>query len=144
MFGFGYAVTRYTVLKKGIALVALPQAAIARPPVVLTSRLPSFVFSLTQMQAVPCLVGGRDVLACAPTGSGKTLSFMLPMILRLATGEPCAGCESRGRWRVQGGCGGCVGVGGGGGRGGLAPVSHARAARAGVFLGGHRVVVVAV
>jgi superfamily II DNA/RNA helicase len=44
-----------------------------------------------QMQAVPCLVGGRDVLACAPTGSGKTLAFMLPMILRLAAGGHVGG-----------------------------------------------------
>lgn len=36
-----------------------------------------------QMQAVPILVAGRDLLAAAPTGSGKTAAFVMPMILRL-------------------------------------------------------------
>lgn len=36
-----------------------------------------------QMQAVPILVTGRDLLAAAPTGSGKTAAFVMPMILRL-------------------------------------------------------------
>lgn len=36
-----------------------------------------------QMQAVPVLVDGRDVLATAPTGSGKTAAFVIPMILML-------------------------------------------------------------
>ena len=33
-----------------------------------------------QMQAVPCLSERRDVLGCAPTGSGKTGAFVLPAI----------------------------------------------------------------
>lgn len=36
-----------------------------------------------QMQAVPVLVAGRDLLAAAPTGSGKTAAFVIPMILKL-------------------------------------------------------------
>lgn len=36
-----------------------------------------------QMQAVPILVAGRDLLAAAPTGSGKTAAFVMPMILKL-------------------------------------------------------------
>ena len=36
-----------------------------------------------QMQAVPLLIGGREVLACAPTGSGKTAAFLIPMLARL-------------------------------------------------------------
>lgn len=46
-----------------------------------------------QMQAVPILVAGRDLLAAAPTGSGKTAAFVMPMILRLgvqrARSEAC-------------------------------------------------------
>jgi ATP-dependent RNA helicase DDX52/ROK1 len=34
-----------------------------------------------QMQAVPCLSERRDVLGCAPTGSGKTGAFVLPAIM---------------------------------------------------------------
>ena len=33
-----------------------------------------------QMQAVPLLMEGRDVLCCAPTGSGKTAAFVLPIL----------------------------------------------------------------
>lgn len=40
-----------------------------------------------QMQAVPVLVAGRDLLAAAPTGSGKTAAFVMPMILRLGGHE---------------------------------------------------------
>ena len=36
-----------------------------------------------QMQAVPLLLSGREVLACAPTGSGKTAAFLIPMLARL-------------------------------------------------------------
>ncbi|KAL9185490.1 hypothetical protein ACHAXT_003267 [Thalassiosira profunda] len=34
-----------------------------------------------QMQAVPSLVERRDVMGCAPTGSGKTGAFVLPAIM---------------------------------------------------------------
>ncbi|DAZ97836.1 TPA: hypothetical protein N0F65_002506 [Lagenidium giganteum] len=38
-----------------------------------------------QMQAIPSLVLGRDVLATAPTGSGKTAAFAIPMLANLGT-----------------------------------------------------------
>src|SRR5512147_558493 len=40
-----------------------------------------------QAQAVPHAVAGRDVLGIAQTGTGKTASFVLPMITRLETGR---------------------------------------------------------
>src|SRR6266446_819524 len=40
-----------------------------------------------QEQAIPHVKGGRDVLGCAQTGTGKTASFVLPMIDMLAAGR---------------------------------------------------------
>ena len=36
-----------------------------------------------QMQAMPVMLQGRQILACAPTGSGKTAAFLLPIIHHL-------------------------------------------------------------
>jgi superfamily II DNA/RNA helicase len=40
-----------------------------------------------QVQAIPVVLQGRDVLGCAQTGTGKTASFTLPMIDILAAGR---------------------------------------------------------
>ena len=40
-----------------------------------------------QVAAIPIAVTGRDVLGIAQTGTGKTASFVLPMITRLETGR---------------------------------------------------------
>lgn len=39
-----------------------------------------------QTQAIPPALAGRDVLACAMTGSGKTAAFVLPVLQRLMSG----------------------------------------------------------
>jgi ATP-dependent RNA helicase RhlE len=44
-----------------------------------------------QQQAIPFVLEGRDVLASAQTGTGKTAGFMLPLLQRLQTGPRPAG-----------------------------------------------------
>ncbi|MGE0251607.1 MAG: DEAD/DEAH box helicase [Dongiaceae bacterium] len=43
-----------------------------------------------QEQAIPQVLYGRDLVACAQTGTGKTASFILPMIDILSSGRPKA------------------------------------------------------
>src|SRR3954453_23556398 len=44
-----------------------------------------------QKEAIGPAMEGRDVLACAATGSGKTAAFMLPIIHKLMTTPPAPG-----------------------------------------------------
>ena len=41
-----------------------------------------------QQQAIPLILEGRDVLAGAQTGTGKTAGFTLPLLQRLQTSDP--------------------------------------------------------
>jgi ATP-dependent RNA helicase RhlE len=44
-----------------------------------------------QEEAIPAILKGRDVLGIAPTGSGKTASYILPILQRLQKKEPNKG-----------------------------------------------------
>ncbi|CAE8621931.1 unnamed protein product [Polarella glacialis] len=50
-----------------------------------------------QKHAIPIVVGGRDLMACAQTGSGKTCAFMVPCIEALLRSGPPAEVKGRGR-----------------------------------------------
>lgn len=41
--------------------------------------------TLVQSECIPILLSQRDLIACAPTGSGKTVAFVVPMLARLGS-----------------------------------------------------------
>jgi ATP-dependent RNA helicase RhlE len=41
-----------------------------------------------QLQSIPTILQGRDVIGEAPTGTGKTAAFVLPILQRLMAGSP--------------------------------------------------------
>ncbi|MDP3139760.1 MAG: DEAD/DEAH box helicase, partial [Burkholderiaceae bacterium] len=43
-----------------------------------------------QLQAIPAILAGRDLMAAAQTGTGKTAGFALPVLQRLSEGEKAA------------------------------------------------------
>jgi len=47
-----------------------------------------------QSQVVPHVLAGRDVLACAQTGTGKTAAFVLPLLQRLSADSKDRGSRS--------------------------------------------------
>jgi ATP-dependent RNA helicase RhlE len=51
--------------------------------------------SAIQVQAIPAVLAGRDVLAGAQTGTGKTAGFVLPILQRLAGQTNAAGRAPR-------------------------------------------------
>ncbi|MCL4747097.1 MAG: DEAD/DEAH box helicase [Burkholderiaceae bacterium] len=53
-----------------------------------------------QLQAIPAVLAGGDLLAGAQTGTGKTAGFVLPILHRLAT-SPAPQKTASGRWPVR-------------------------------------------
>lgn len=46
-----------------------------------------------QMQAIPAIMSGRDVIGVAKTGSGKTIAFMLPIFRHIRDQRPLEGSD---------------------------------------------------
>ena len=47
-----------------------------------------------QRKTIPLLLEGRDVVACSRTGSGKTASFLIPLINRLKQHNTLTGARA--------------------------------------------------
>jgi ATP-dependent RNA helicase DDX3X len=50
-----------------------------------------------QKHAIPVIIAGRDLMACAQTGSGKTAAFLFPTIQRMLTDGPPGEVSNRRR-----------------------------------------------
>ncbi|VAW70471.1 ATP-dependent RNA helicase RhlE [hydrothermal vent metagenome] len=48
-----------------------------------------------QLQAIPPVIKGRDVVAIAQTGTGKSAAFILPILQRLSKGKPAEANQVR-------------------------------------------------
>ena len=48
-----------------------------------------------QAQAIPAILSGKDVMAAAQTGTGKTAGFTLPLLESLKNGQPARGNQVR-------------------------------------------------
>jgi ATP-dependent RNA helicase RhlE len=73
------------------AIAASPFTALGLHPGLVRAVLDEqyTVPSPVQAQVVPYVLAGRDVLACAQTGTGKTAAFVLPLLQRMcAAGVP--------------------------------------------------------
>jgi ATP-dependent RNA helicase RhlE len=75
------------------AIDSSPFAALGLSPPLVRAVLDERYLQPTpvQTQVVPHVLAGRDVLACAQTGTGKTAAFVLPILQRLAAERSSAG-----------------------------------------------------
>jgi len=73
--------------------VPSPFAALGLLPAIVRATLDEQYSEPTpvQREVIPAAVTGRDVLACAQTGTGKTAAFVLPILHQLASGPRTQG-----------------------------------------------------
>src|SRR6202007_2649144 len=82
-----HAPAHVTQAKPGMPVVGAPRFTDFNISASLKNRLTNAGFTMptpVQAKAIPPALEGSDILATASTGTGKTLSFLVPMIQRLA------------------------------------------------------------
>jgi ATP-dependent RNA helicase RhlE len=80
-----------------LAIEASPFRALGLSPTIVRSLIDENYNQPTpvQSQVIPGAAAGRDVLACAQTGTGKTAAFVLPILHQLsAEGETAEGIQA--------------------------------------------------
>ncbi len=82
------------------AVSEFTRLGLARPLVATLEELGYEEPTPIQQEAIPPLLEGRDVLAEAPTGTGKTAAFSLPALQRLSEGLSFEGTRPDGRPRM--------------------------------------------
>ena len=82
-----------------LKVLPMPFSSTGLRPELLTALVAKGYRSPTavQAQAIPAVLQGRDVLACAPTGSGKTAAFALPLLQRLVDNQLAHAADSHHR-----------------------------------------------
>ena len=63
--------------------VKFSELGLAEPFLRVTEKLGYQTATPIQVQAIPLVLAGRDLIGCAQTGTGKTAAFTLPMLERL-------------------------------------------------------------
>ncbi|MGZ3453522.1 MAG: DEAD/DEAH box helicase [Polyangiales bacterium] len=78
------------------AVAASPFTALGVMPAIVTAVLQEGYTEPTPIQhgVIGAVLEGRDVLACAQTGTGKTAAFVLPMLQQLAKSPPRRGIRA--------------------------------------------------
>jgi ATP-dependent RNA helicase DDX46/PRP5 len=66
------------------------QCGVSRKMLQILKKLEYELPTPIQMQAVPVIMSGRDMLGIAKTGSGKTLAFLLPLLRHVMDQDRCS------------------------------------------------------
>jgi ATP-dependent RNA helicase RhlE len=77
----------YSLLNKYLYIMSFDSLGLSEPLLKAVLEKGYDKPSPIQEQAIPAIVSGKDVMAAAQTGTGKTAGFTLPLLNRLAGGE---------------------------------------------------------